>query len=67
MKDTASWMSGHELFERYSSCATKWWKRSASDWDSLVASYEMLKRWCAAGVADSPFMSSGILSSIFTI
>ena len=24
------------------------------------------KRWCAAGVADSPFVSSGILSSIFS-
>ena len=36
-----------------------------SAWDSFVASYAMSKRWYAAGVADSPFMSSGIPSSKF--
>ena len=53
-KDTDIWMSGRALFERYSSCATKWWKRSASAWDSLFAYSAMPKSWCAAGVADPP-------------
>ena len=51
-KDADIWMSGRALFEIYSSCATKWWKRSASAWDSFVASSAMSKRWCAAGLLE---------------
>ena len=50
-KDTSIWIYGRALFERYSSCATKWWKMPASDWYSLVESSAMSKRCCAAGLA----------------
>ena len=64
-KDTAIWMYGRARFEICSSCATKWLKRSALAWDSLVVSCSIPKGWCAAGVDDSTFMYSGILSIIF--
>ena len=39
--------------------------RSALVGDSLVASFITSKIWCAAGVADYPFMYSGMSSIIF--
>ena len=41
--------------------------KSALAWNRLFASSEISKRWCAVGVADYPFMFSGIPTIIFPI
>ena len=62
---TTSFMYGRTLFDRYNSCTSKWWRRSALVRDILVASSAISKLWCTEDVDDSPFMHYGISSIIF--
>ena len=59
MKGESSRPASQHLFEIYSSCDKKWWKRSVLACDSFVASSATSNSCCEAGLDDSPFMSSG--------